>query len=324
MLSGLCIGISPLLIPDMVSPSWRLFLLLLLLFLLLHFVYLKLASETGRMVKTLFVINNLDLLNSVILERNIQSALWPIKVLQRRFTPSKHLWQVILFHAFVTVGLNTCKLKHRQPNDVATIYDKCTYGKKGICSHLSLPLRLNYDTRALIRWRRWERWDQSEQSWWPPPSHLHLSGKPQGLQLQACLQCQIWSISLLCLAVTCQCWTHGIRTSFSLSRAGQAWSVPYSNHYSISRYSPGPHKKKQGARPRPAEIWCPFSLCQEILSKKRKKKEKKYHWVFIICFRGGKRKKNNIILALCTACDYLVCRNTLFRNYWKQCFFWLF
>ena len=75
MLSGLCIGISPLLIPDMVSPSWRLFLLLLLLFLLLHFVYLKLASETGRMVKTLFVINNLDLLNSVILERNIQSAL---------------------------------------------------------------------------------------------------------------------------------------------------------------------------------------------------------------------------------------------------------
>ena len=154
------------------------------------------------------------------------------------------------------------------------------YGKKGICSHLSLPLRLNYDTRALIRWRRWERWDQSEQSWWPPPSHLHLSGKPQGLQLQACLPCPIWPISLLCLAVTCQCWTHGIRKSFSLSRAGQAWSVPYSNHYSISRYqgySPGPHKKDREPGPVPQKFDALFHYAQKF------------------CLKRGKGRKRNII-----------------------------
>ena len=47
-----------LLIPDMVPPSWRLLILLFLLLLPLHYLYL--SSESGRMVKTFFIITHPD------------------------------------------------------------------------------------------------------------------------------------------------------------------------------------------------------------------------------------------------------------------------
>ena len=56
---------STLLIPDMVPPSWRLLILLFLLLLPLHYFYL--ASESGRMVKTFFIITHPDLIILTVL-----------------------------------------------------------------------------------------------------------------------------------------------------------------------------------------------------------------------------------------------------------------